>query len=381
MGYNYTLTRIWGIPIRINVSLIVFLPILAWLIGSGEQIAVYAGLIESLSGVPLDVSVLRAGTTPWLIGALAAVLLFVSVTLHELGHSWVALRYGIEIESITLWILGGLAALKTLPRESNREFWIAIAGPLVSLALGVIGVLGLGFLPESSNVIRFLVGWIAVTNVTLAVFNLLPAFPMDGGRILRAFLARNRSYPSATRLAARVGVAFAIGFVVLGILNGQLMLVLLAVFIYTAATSESRSVMLGDLLSDISVGDIATRDPTTVAADTTVADFTNQILRDRRTAYPVVDDGDVIGVASLNRLKQLSVAERETTTVGEITQSVSFVGANDDAFEAFVEIGSSGVDHALVLDGGELVGVLSQEDFARALTLRREIGTTPRVPQ
>jgi len=114
---SYQLLTVWGIPIRINTSLLIFLPILAWLIGSGQQIELYAGLIERLTGVGFDLARLRAGSTPWLIGVVAAVGLFVSVTIHELGHSWVALRYGLEIESITLWILGGLAALKTFPKE------------------------------------------------------------------------------------------------------------------------------------------------------------------------------------------------------------------------------------------------------------------------
>jgi Zn-dependent protease len=114
---NLTVARVWGIPIRINVSLVVFLPILAWLIGSGGQIEIYAGFIESLTGEGFDLAVLRAGSTPWVIGVLAAVGLFVSVTLHELGHSWVALRYGVENESIALWNLGGIAALSSIPHE------------------------------------------------------------------------------------------------------------------------------------------------------------------------------------------------------------------------------------------------------------------------
>jgi Zn-dependent protease len=116
---SFTRTEIWGIPIRVGSSLVIFLPILAWLIGSGQQIALYAGIIEGLTGTGFDVARLRAGTTPWVVGAAAAVGLFVSVTVHELGHSWVALRYDLEIESITLWILGGLAALKTFPRSGT----------------------------------------------------------------------------------------------------------------------------------------------------------------------------------------------------------------------------------------------------------------------
>jgi Zn-dependent protease len=381
MGYNYTIMRVWDIPIRINISLVVFLPILAWLVGSGQQIDVYAEVIGAITGAPLDLAVLKGGTTPWLIGALAALLLFVGVTLHELGHSWMALRYDIKIESITLWILGGLASLESIPRESGREFKIAVAGPVVSVALAVLGYAGLIVLPDSSNVIRFLVGWVAITNGTLAVFNLLPAFPMDGGRVLRALLARNRPYSSATRIASRVGVVFAILFVVIGVLGGQIMLLLLALFLYTAATSESRSVVLADLLTGVTVGDIATYDPPVIDADEPVASFTVRMLRDRRTAYPVVDDGEVIGVASLDRIRRVPEAERETTSVREITESVPTATPADDAFDTFVRLSGSGGQHALVLQGEQVIGLLSQDDFARALSVRRQIGVSPRVAQ
>jgi len=187
---GYEVARIRGIPIRVNASLPVFLPILAWLIASGGRIQLYAGVIGSLSGVALDPAPLRVGLTPWIIGLAAALGLLVGVTLHELGHSWVALRYGIGIESITLWILGGLASLESMPKEWDREFWIAITGPVTSVAVAAVCYAGLLAVPPSLSAVRFVVGWLAITNLVLASFNLLPAFPMDGGRILRALLAR-----------------------------------------------------------------------------------------------------------------------------------------------------------------------------------------------
>lgn len=155
---NYTVTRVWGIPIRISISLVVFLPVLAWLIGSGGQIAVYAGLIEAIGGGPLDVTALQAGVMPWVIGIAAAVGLFVSVTLHELGHSWVALRYGFGIDSITLWILGGMAALSSIPREWDREFWIAVAGPITSILTAAVCWAVVLVVPPSLPVLQFIFG-------------------------------------------------------------------------------------------------------------------------------------------------------------------------------------------------------------------------------
>jgi Zn-dependent protease len=369
---SYTITEVWDIPIRVNTSLLIFLPILAWLIGSGQQIELYAGLIGTLTGTGFDLVALRAGATPWLIGVVAAVGLFVSVTLHELGHSWAALRYGIEIESITLWILGGLASLKTLPKEWDREFWIAVAGPATSVLVAAVCYVGVLLVPGDLQASRFVVGWLAITNVLLAVFNLLPAFPMDGGRVLRALLARSRPYGTATRIAARVGVGFAFLFAIVGVLNFEIIMLLLALFIYGAATTESRTVLLDELLEGITVRDLMTTDPATVSADTTVEAFGEQMLRDRRTVHLVTDEeGAVLGVVTLADLKGVRRDARATTRVAEITQDVPDVEATADAFDTIALLNQSGTSEALVREDGALVGVLSESDFARALTIRR----------
>lgn len=369
---SYTLVRVWGIPIKVDTSLLVFLPILAWLIANGGQIELYSGVIEAMTGSGFDLAQLQAGSTPWLIGIVAAVGLFVSVTIHELGHSWVALRYGIEIESITLWILGGLASLKTLPKEWNREFWIAIAGPLTSVLVAAVCVVGTVLLPDSSQVWRFIVGWLAITNLILAVFNLLPAFPMDGGRILRALLARSRPYGTATKLAARIGVAFALLFAGIGVWTLQILLLLLALFIYSAATTESQSVLLDELLEGLTVGDIMTRDPASISADTTIDELGMQMVRDRQTAYPVADEqGTILGMISLADLKQVRGGDRATRQVGDILQDTHRVDATADAFDTLALLSQAGAMNALVTEDGSVTGVLTETDYARAMTNRR----------
>ncbi|RCU46701.1 site-2 protease family protein [Haloplanus salinus] len=369
---SYTITNIWGIPIRVNTSLLIFLPILAWLIGSGQQIELYAGLIGGLTGVGFDLAVLRAGPMPWLVGLLAAVGLFVSVTIHELGHSWVAIRYGLEIESITLWILGGLAALKTFPKEWNREFWIAIAGPITSLLVAGVCYGAAVVAPTSLQVPRFVLGWLAITNVVLAGFNLLPAFPMDGGRILRALLARTRPYGVATRIAARVGVVFAFLFAIVAVLNFQIILLLLAFFIYGAATTESKAVLLDELFEGLTVSDIMTREPATVTASTTVDDFGSQMLRNRNPIHLVVDgDGDAVGIVTLDDLKKARRQDRDTDTVGEIMRDVPRVDPDADAFDILGQLQGSGGLDAIVQRDGELFGVLTDADYAHAMTIQR----------
>jgi Zn-dependent protease len=374
---RFTIATVWGIPIRVNTSLLVFLPILAWLIGSGQQIELYAGVIGRVTGVGFDLTQLRAGTTPWLIGVAAAVGLFGSVTVHELGHSWVALRYGIEIESITLWILGGIASLKTLPKEWDRELWIAIAGPAASVLLAAVCYVGVLVTPRSLQVARFLVGWLAITNVSLTVFNLLPAFPMDGGRVLRAILARSQPYGTATRLAARVGVGFAFLFAVVGVVTFQLLLLLLALFIYGAATTESKTVLLDELLEGITVGDIMTRDPPSVRTDATVEELGEELLRDRRTIHLVREpDGSVAGVVSLEDLRKVPPADRATRRVERIMESAQRIESTADAFDTLAAIQQSGGSEALVYENGALVGVLSEADYARAMRIRRGFQTS-----
>ena len=367
---SYTMGRVWGIPIRINISLLVFLPILAYLIGSGNQIAVYADIIEGLAPVTIDASEL-AGQR-WTVGILAALGLFVSVGIHELGHSWVAMRYGIQVESITLWILGGLASFTQMPKEWNREFWIAIAGPITSFLVAGVCLAGLSVVPVSAPVVVFVVGWLAVTNVVLAVFNLLPAFPMDGGRILRAVLASWLSYTTATRVAARIGTIFAVVFAIVGVLAFSPILFLLAFFIYGAATSESKMVVLSELLADLSVGDLVTAvDP--VDADDSLEDLFPRLLSARRTDLPVVDaSGTVVGAVTATAMRNVDTDAYATTRVADlVTGDVPRLDAEMPAFDALVELSQSGVDVALVERDGAVRGVVSQSDFAAALDVRR----------
>ncbi len=371
---NYRITSVWDIPIKINVSLVVFLPILAFLIASSQQIEVYAGVVETISGTAIDVAVLRDGVTPWVIGALAAIGLFVSVTLHELGHSWVALRYDLTVTSITLWLLGGLASFDRLPREPHKEFWIAIAGPITSFAIAAVCYAGVLVIPGSAPALLFLVGWLAVTNLVLAGFNMLPAFPMDGGRVLRAYLARDRPYAAATRTAANVGKLFALLFVFVGIfVTFSPILLLLALFVYSAASSESRSVVIGDLLAGVTVADVALLDRTEVSTQASAASLYDTMLRDRRVAFPVVEGGRIVGAVTMGHLREVTPGERESTTVGDIAdRDVPRVEAETPAFEALATLSDTAEGIAIVTDADRPIGIVTESDIATALQFRRE---------
>lgn len=370
---NYTMFRVWGIPIRVNISLLVFLPILVWLIGSGAQLAAYAELITAVTPATLDATAL-AEQDRWVVGIGAAVGLFGSVTFHELGHAWAAMRYDIEVESITLWILGGLANLSEMPREWNRELWIAVAGPAASILLGGLCFAALSVVPGSAVLAVFLVGFLAVMNLLLAGFNMLPAFPMDGGRVLRALLARNRSYVSATRTAATVGTGFALLFAFVGIVVVfSPLLVLLALFIYVSANGESRSVVLGSLLDGLTVANLQSdHDP--VRADETVEVLLERLFEARRTSLAVVDEhGTVVGVVTAANLQALPTEAYATTTVGEIaTTGLPRLDGQRSAFEALSELMGNRQTVAVVESEGVPVGIISRDDFTAAMDIRRD---------
>ena len=373
-SYNYTILHIWGIPIRINISLLVFLPILAFLIGSGEQIGAYSSLITALTPATVDPAALSGPEDRWLIGGVSAVALFGSVTFHELGHAWAAMRYDIEVESITLWLLGGLASLSSMPEEWNREFWIAIAGPASSLLLAAGGLAALVVVPSSATLLVYCLGFLAVMNVLLAGFNMLPAFPMDGGRVLRALLARNRSYVSATRTAASVGTLFALLFLGLGILTFSPLLLILALFIYVAASNESRSVVIAGLLSDLTVADlISEQEP--LPADSTVEAALDRLFASRRSELPVVDDdGDIVGVVTTENLRSVPTDQFATTPVGSVaTTELARLDGRMDAVDGLYELAGNDAGVALVEWDGRPIGLISRGDFTSALNMRRDV--------
>jgi len=266
------------------------MPVLAWLISRPAQLAFYAGAVERLSPHSVDLAAFQAGNTPLLLGGAAAVGLFVGVLLHELGHSWTARRYGITITSITLWIFGGMAHMEDLPEDWNVEFYVALAGPAMSLLVAAV-CYGLLLVLPPVPVVVFVVGWLAVINVSLAVFNMLPAFPMDGGRVLRALLARSRPYAEATRTAAAVGKGMAVLLALVAVFAFAPILLLAALFVYVAAGAESRATVLRDLLADVTVRELMSTDVRTVAPETTVDEFLDRVVTERTMAAPSSSGG------------------------------------------------------------------------------------------
>jgi Zn-dependent protease/CBS domain-containing protein len=316
------------------------------------------------------------------MGAAAAIGLFACVLLHEFGHSLVAMRYGFEIESITLWLFGGVARFTEIPEDWKQELYIAVAGPVVSVLVGVLSYVAFLAIPSSQAPVKFVLGYLALTNVTLAVFNMLPGFPMDGGRVLRALLARTRPHARATQIAAEVGKVFAFLLGIFG-LFANLFLVALAFFIYIGASSEAQQTVLKAAFQDVVVRDIMTsrENLDTVSENTSIAELMTRMFQERHTGYPVMRDGRLVGMVTLDDARSVREVERDAYTVDDVmTRDITGIDPDADAIEAMVLMQQLGVGRLPVLgDDEELVGLISRSDLMTAFNIIQSRGALTEV--
>ena len=370
----------FGIPIKLDLTFLLVLPLFAWLIGSDV-----ANLVDLINGLfRSSLSAEGLAEMQWVLGSAAAVGLFLGVLLHEFGHSLVAMKYGYEIDSITLWLFGGVARFTEMPEDWRQELVIALAGPAVSVALGVVSYVGFALLPASQQAGRFLLGYLALTNVLLAAFNLLPGFPMDGGRVLRALLARRRSHARATQLAAEVGKVFAFLLGLVGLFF-NLFLVALAFFIYIGASSEAQQTVMKAAFEDVTVRDVMTpRDELDVVDErTSVADLMGRMFSERHTGYPVMRNGALVGMVTLNDARGVKEVERDAYRVEDVmTSDVRTITPDADAMAAISAMQESSVGRLPVVDAnGDLVGLVSRTDLVRAFNIIQSQGSLQSLSQ
>ena len=366
----------FGIPIRLDLTFLLVLPLFAWLIGS--DVGNLATVLNGMFGSAMPVDVLTAGSTQWILGAAAATGLFLCVLLHEFGHSLVAMRYGYHIESITLWLFGGVARFTEMPENWKQEFTIAVAGPVVSVALGVVSYAAFLVVPGALPTVQFVLAYLALTNVALAVFNMLPGFPMDGGRVLRALLARRRPHARATRIAAEVGKLFAVVLAIVG-LFANLFLVALAFFIYIGASSEAQQTVMKAAFQGVTVGDIMTpaAELDTVTADTSIVTLTDRMFRERHTGYPVLSQGTLVGMVTLDDTREVREVEHDAYRVEDVmaTELVT-ISPGADAMDAISMMQREKVGRLPVVDeAGDLVGLISRSDLVTAFNIIRTRGS------
>jgi Zn-dependent protease/CBS domain-containing protein len=377
---RYRFGSAFGIPLNVDLTFLLVLPLFAWIIGN--QVGDYVELLNEATGAGIPVGTLATSPTSYVVGLVAALGLFTGVILHELGHSLVARRLGYPIASITLWIFGGIAQLDEMPEDWRHELVIAIAGPIVSVALGVVSYAAFLAVPRSGSVTvaaaAFLLGYLAVMNVALAAFNMLPGFPMDGGRVLRALLARNRPYARATEIAAQVGKLFAIALGLFGLFGGGgLFLVAIAFFIYIGAASEARQTVMRAAFEGVTVRDVMTPADrvTSVDAGKSVTDLIELMFAERHTGYPVERNDEVVGVVTLADARAVREVERDAYRVEEVmTTELYTVTPEADVMTALDQLNEHNVGRLLVMDDREFVGLLTRTDIMTALSIIKSSG-------
>jgi len=354
-----------GIPVRLDLTFLLVLPLLAWLIGTDLDKFVLA------FDLGIDPAQLTQGFKPYILGFVAALGLFLSILIHELGHALVGRRFNLKIKHITLWVLGGMAEFERIPRRQGTEAVMAIAGPVTSVFLAGMVWLLMRVMAESYGSVHFILAYLLYMNMVLAIFNLIPALPLDGGRVLRSLLAVRISYVKATQIAATLSKVLAVALGLGGILTLNLWLMLIAFFIFIAVSGESRVASHFSVLSTIRIDDLMSREVATVSPSLTVGELIKMRCEQRFLGFPVVDTFDrVVGFVTLQDVRRFTASGQEETTPVEaiMSKDVETIEDGSSALEAFETLRQSGSD-VLIVRGltGDVCGIVGRADLGRAI--------------
>lgn len=358
MGWSFKIARVRGIDIKVHATffLILVFGALQW-----------------------------AGSTPSnpmegaLFGVVLMILLFTCVTLHELGHSVMAQAFGINVREIVLLPLGGVALIAKMPEKPVQELLIAIAGPLVNVAIAIIlfivtGGIGIDLMNLQSMLVALrepslttLLVWLLFANVALVIFNLIPAFPLDGGRILRAILAMGLGYPQATRIASIIGQVAAVLLGIWGIATGQLLLTLIALFIFFSAGQERGIAESKTVLTTLRVGDAYNKHALSLQIGDRVSTVVDYILTSYQPDFAVLQGNNIIGIVTRNDVLQTLASDGTDRYVTEIMQREFLrVDANKSLDEVREILSENGARLAAVFDESRYLGLVSVEDISEA---------------
>lgn len=370
---NITIGHVWGIPIQINPSTFLILALVTWTLARPEGLL--ADAYPELSAIGL-----------WLTALLTALLFFASILLHELAHAWVARRNGIPVVSITLYIFGGIAQIGGKPRTPGTEFRVAAVGPASSLVLAAI-FYGLnqaftdrGYFGASSQ-------WLAYINMILALFNLLPGYPLDGGRILESIVWRlSGKQETGVKVAGTAGQIIAYGLIGLGVFGvfrgdvfGGIWYILIGFILHNAATTEKRVFLQQGQLAGIPVSQVMgiVREPE-IPAGLTMQDLVERhILGQGQASFIVTAAGNPVGVLSLRDVSNVPRADWDQTTIGDVMTPLTDlprVGPNDELLTAVQLMDANQLLQLPVFDGSRLAGLLTRDEVIRHLRLRSETG-------
>jgi Zn-dependent protease/CBS domain-containing protein len=362
------IARVFGIPVFVHASWLVIFVLVAWTLATGY--------------FPQREPNLPPGAY-WVRGLVTSLLFFASILLHELGHSMVALRHGIPIRSITLFIFGGVARLARDPQDGRTELKIAAAGPAVSIVLGALfyGASGVDALGGSG---RGIAGQLALINFLVAGFNLVPAFPLDGGRVLRGLLWRAAGKHRATRTAARGGTVFAYFLMAWGALTlvrgeglSGLWYVLIGWFLREAAAGARRDVRIDEALAGVTVADAMLRQFATLPAGLSLAEAARDyFLRTGYGGYPVLRADDVVGLLCLRDVLDRTPQDRERTSVQAAMRPLSaaiVASPADPLARAASQMAEAGTGRLLVMEHGRLTGLLTLQSVLRTVRVREQL--------
>jgi Zn-dependent protease/predicted transcriptional regulator len=371
-GRSFRIARIAGIPIGISPWWLVIVGLITWSLGADY--------------FPNEIDHLAPGVS-YVLGFASALLLFASILLHELGHALIARRHGIQVEEIDLWLLGGVSKMRDEAHDPEDELRYAIAGPAVTAAVALLfGALALALPSSSSSVLRALVDYQLLVNCLILGFNLLPAFPLDGGRVLRSLLwRRSHDLERSTATAARVGRWFGYGLIGLGFLElfaGAplgLWLAVIGFFLVMASGAQAMSAQVQAAFSGVHARELMSTPVVSVPAELSLERAgRDYFLPYRYTAFPVIDAGGRFsGVIAVNRVEQVPAVERSSRSVADVADRDPqlAVGEEEDVATLLTRPAFGRVGRAVVVDpAGSPVGLLSITDIERTLRARRLSG-------
>ncbi len=369
--HDIPLGRILGIPIGLDYSWFVICALLTWMLAGSYYPA------EFKDWPPL---------LYWFMGAVTAIMLFVSVLLHELGHSVIALRYKIPVRSITLFLFGGVAQIGAEPPSAIAEFLIAIAGPLVSLALAVLFYTVQPLVVGTAPLLG-LAKYLAYINLALVLFNLIPGYPLDGGRVFRAVVwAITRNMRRATLIAAHVGRFFAFMFIFVGVwqmfggnFGSGLWIAFIGWFLDNAASAQVQQVMLQGLLAGRRVSQAMSTHCAAVPADLTLQQLVDEhILGSGQRCFLVTRGDNTVGLMTLHRIKEVPRSEWTTTNAAQVMlplEQLKRIDPDTELWTALEKMDRDGVNQLPVTRDHHVIGMLSREDVITFLRTLQELGT------
>jgi Zn-dependent protease len=372
-GKRITLFTLLGFKVHVDMSWLILAALITWSLAEGLFPYAFEGL---------------APATYWWMGVAGATGLFVSIVFHELFHSLVARKFGLPMKGITLFIFGGVAEMDDEPPSPKAEFFMAVVGPLSSVVLGIAFYSAASLVGASTRgvAVSGVLGYLASLNWILAGFNLIPAFPLDGGRVLRAVLWHwKKSLRRATRIASRIGSGFGIALIFIGILNlfrgnfiGGLWQFMIGLFLRSAAEMSYRQVVFRGALEGATVARFMTREPVTAPPSISIRELVEDyVYRYHFKMFPVTEGGRILGCVTTRQVKDIPREEWDRRTVGEAASACSAentVGPGTDALKALALMNRTGNSRLMVAEDGRLVGIISLKDIMGYLSLKMDLG-------